>query len=192
MVANAHRWLAGLVCVGLAAAAPAMGAAPATMDNPSYATWAKHKPGTSIAMTADIAANGMKLQMVSTTTLVSVTADAVTLSIASTVSVMGQTHPGNTVQKTVPAKIPTQKVQQVGTADVAAAGKTYPCKILEVGAASVDISTPGRGGAGANAPAGSKAKIYANDDVPGGAVKMEIPMASGTTMTLLLTAMDVK
>ncbi len=156
------------------AAAPTT--APAAGGSLPYQLWAKFKPGSSATLSGDVAVPGMgQAHMDLTVTLTAVTPDAVTLGLAQKITVGGQTQ-------TMPARTQTIQAGQAvqlhpaGTADVAALGKTFPCTIYE---------TPMPGGRGS-------VKMYANPDVPGGTVQVEMPLPGGQSNKMVLTAMDAK
>ena len=97
---------------------------------------------------------------------------------------MGEGMPTNKMKQNVNAKIDKSKLNETGEEDVEAAGKTYKCKIVEM--------TIARQNPNANARVNEvKAKLWVNGDVPGGIVKMETTLHSGT-MTSLLKSYEIK
>src|SRR5262245_9759970 len=148
-----------------------------TMDNPTYASWAKVKKGPSVTlkMSADVA--GQKAETTMTTTLVDLTAD-----VATTEMVM-VTKAGGTEFKTEPMKTENKKVVELppgkkkadfdkpegfvdqGEETLKVAGKEYKTKWVKV----------------KNSTNGSEyeAKTWTCDDVPGTIVKMETKASGG-------------
>jgi hypothetical protein len=167
----------------LASAALAEGPATApaaTVDNPQYGMWSTFKPGSSATMVGDIDAGAMgKVHLEVTQTLQSVTADAATLSQATRVTLAGQPQPARPpATQVVPAKQATEAMTQTGTADVQAMGRTFSCRVYEVGRS-----------AGAGSPKGT---AYVANGVPGGVVKLVLVGPNGKSLTFVLAATDVK
>ena len=183
------------------------------IDNSEYKEWASYKPGTSITMKQSTELGQMALppgmpagmdmssMMPSTTTttkLVEVKPDSLTLELTSTMTQMGRSNDNKTT-RVVPAKIEKPTTVPAATASTQAAqvkdmkeGK----EVVEVAGKKVNTITheftttgtvdtgapadiPGRGRAGRGAPAAggtpteSHVKTWTSSEVPGGSVKME-------------------
>jgi len=167
------RRFAALVVV-VACSAPAWAD---TVDNPTYASWAKMKKGASVTvkMTAEVA--GEKTESTMTTTLVDLTADVATTEMVTVTKAGGQefkSEPIKTENKKV-VELPAGKkkadfdkpegfvVQGEETLKIAA--KEYKTKWVKV----------------KNSTNGSEyeAKTWTCDDVPGTIVKMETKSSGG-------------
>lgn len=152
-------------------------------DSQQYLHWAKFKPGSMVTMAGEVEATGSKVQIDLTSTLVSVTPEKVVLQDYSTLHLGGhdQKNPGQ--QRDVPAKEEKKaEIKQLADEEIQAAGRKFKCKVYE----SVEIATSPD--AKANK---AKAKIWLSDEVPGGAVKMQLINDTGTT-TFTLKSFEVK
>ena len=151
------------------------------VDNPQYQNWAKYNVGTSVTHEAVSTIGGKEVHITTTNTLVEKLEDKCIIESAIT---MGEGMPTNKMKQNVNAKIDKSKLNETGEEDVEAAGKTYKCKIVEM--------TIARQNPNANARVNEvKAKLWVNGDVPGGIVKMETTLHSGT-MTSLLKSYEIK
>ncbi len=174
-----------LLLLPLIAAGPATEPAPRpaagpVMDDPRYAAWAGFKVGSSETYAGDLKMQGRTAHISVTQKLVSVTADAVTLDVSTTVEMGGQPVSLKTQQQTIPAKTDQlASVHQTGTEDVAAMGRSFPC--------AVKVLTP------VNDDPTDSRKTTADlcPNVPGGIVKIDAPQA-GKRVTLTLTAYEAK
>ena len=160
------------------APAPPATAPAATVDNPQYALWSTFRPGSSATMAGDLDAGAMgKVHLEVTQTLQSVAPDAITLSQATRLTLSGQPQPARPPAKQViPAKQAAADMTPAGTADVQALGKTFSCRVYDVGRA---------GG-------GPKGTAYVASGVPGGVVKLVLVGPNGRSLTFVLSATDVK
>ncbi len=173
----------GLVASGATAAPPATGPVvdpSAMIDNPQYTAWAKCSVGTSVTLVGETEAGGLgRVHVEVTQTLTAIAPEAVTLSHANAVTVSGQPQPaGPVTTQTIGAKIASIAMKLVGTADVTAMGRTYPCHVYEA-------AQPGVRGA-------TKSTVYMNDSVPGGVVKLVAAAGGGASVTFLLASVSVK
>src|SRR5262245_29066574 len=162
-----------------------------TMDNPTYASWAKMKKGSSVTlkMTAEVA--GQKTESTMTTTLVDLTADVATTEMVTVTKAGGQEF------KSEPIKVENKKVVELppgkkkadfdkpegfvdqGEETLKIGGKEYKTKWMKV----------------KNAKDGSEyeAKTWSCDDVPGTLVKMETKSSGGgIKATTLLELVEIK
>jgi hypothetical protein len=129
-------------------------------------------------LTGELDAGGMKVQMSTVRKLVEKADDHVTVESTTTTTVMGQDHTTPPQKIVIPAKSDAKDVIAHDNEKVDAAGKTFDCKVYE----TVE-PTPQNENA--------KGKIWVNDEVPGGLVKMEAGSARGT-ITYLLKSFEVK
>jgi hypothetical protein len=151
------------------------------MDNPAYAAWSKFNIGSSETLAADMqGANPQapKMTMEMVRKLVEKADDHITVEVTTTIDVAGQKKEMPPRQQKVPAKIEKKDVKSSGTEDVEAAGKKYTCKVYDMknfSAQNPDASV----------------KLWVNDDIPGGLVKMEAESARGK-MTSVLKSFETK
>ena len=142
--------------------------------NPTYASWAKFKAGTSVKAVTETEVMGQKSKTEVTTTLVDVAKDKVTVEVKMAIEVAGQKmeQPGNKLEIAAAggggvaatpsagsAGVPGADVKQ-GDEDVTIAGKTYKCHVVDATAKY-----------GANA---THSRTYTSADVPGYVVKMDV------------------
>jgi hypothetical protein len=157
------------------------------IDNPAYKGWAKCKPGSTVTLKSDIAAQGMTMSTETINTLKELTADKAVVDSATTMDMGGMKQTGNHSQD-VPAKV--EKGQQtfapdmkgdykdVGNESVEVAGKKYDCKVME-------FTGTGRGGVTMTG------KIWSTEQIPGGVAKMEMN-AMGGVVKMVVTAFEAK
>jgi hypothetical protein len=159
------------------------------IDNPQYASWAKHKPGTKVTLQTATNAQGMSMTQDMTETLMQVTPEKAVVEFTMSMD-MGGTKHDMTRQHDVPAKVEkghenlpsdmtgTSKVIGQETVDVG--GKKYDCKVVEF---------TGEGQRGK-----ASGKIWVTEQVPGGMVKTEIKMDAPrqATMTTVVTGIEEK
>jgi hypothetical protein len=156
-----------------------------TQDNLQYAHWAKFKPGTTVTMTGDMDAGSLKLAMEIVTKLVEVNADKLSLETTTVTTIAGQERKSPPRKREVPAKEEKKAdVKTIGEEEIEAGGKKYKCKVIEGDADAA-------GGAAAQQAGKTKAKIWVNEQVPGGAVKMVVTTPRGN-MTFTLKSFDAK
>jgi hypothetical protein len=150
-------------------------------DNQQYLHWAKFKPGSSVAMSGQMDANGQKLQIDMINVLVEVNKDKVVLESTSAVNIAGVDRKSPGRKRDVPAREEKKAdVKQLGEEEIEAAGKKFKCKVME-GEADAPNAQGGK----------AKAKIWVTEEVPGGAVKMVVTSERGT-MTFTLKSFEVK
>jgi hypothetical protein len=151
------------------------------MDNPAFAAWSKFAIGSSETLTAELqGANpqAAKMTMEMVRKLVEKADDHITIEVTSTINVAGQKKEMPSRNQNVPAKMAKKDVKSSGTEEVEAAGKKYTCKVYDV-----------KGFSAQNPDA--TVKLWVNDDIPGGLVKMEAQSPRGT-MTSLLKSFETK
>ena len=134
--------------------------------------WLKFKPGSSVTMGATMAMGGMSIQTEMKNTLISVDGDKITLQTVSTTIFNGQRRENPPQTQVIDANTDQGTWDEVGKEKIEAGGKTYDCRVVE----GKMTAPPSRGGPGApnTPPTTTKAKIWVNDDIPGGAVQMKV------------------
>ena len=162
--------LAAVFALGLAFAAPVRAAD--EVANPQYHAWAKFKPGSSATLTCDakVGKQQQEIHIEMTTTLTSVTPEAVEVTSSSKVEAMGHSNNPTPEPRSISAKAPAKDVKEAGEKDVEAVGKTFKCKVIEVTGelAGSNGKKPRTG----KYPTDMHATLFVNHDVPGGLVKM--------------------
>jgi imidazole glycerol phosphate synthase subunit HisF len=159
--------------------------------NPEFASWAKHKKGTSITMKTVTSTGGMNIEILATTTLLEVGADKVTVETATVSKINGMEFkaPGakREIAKTVTVPGGTPKVDpkakppgtvEDGTETVKVGGVEIKAKWFK---AKVDV-------------AGNKteSKTWMSDDVPGLMVKMEATTTGAATSSVKMELIEFK
>jgi hypothetical protein len=159
------------------------------VENPEYASWAKHKAGTKVTMQMTSAMQGMTMKQDLTHTLKAVTPEKLTVETAMTMDMGGMKHE-NKSDRDVAAKVqkgteympPDLKgsYKEVGNEKVTAAGKTYDCKVFEFSSDANDVKSSG--------------KVWSSTEMPGTMVKMEMKMegAAAGTASMTVTAVETK
>jgi hypothetical protein len=153
------------------------------VDNPLYAAWAKFKPGStaSVKHTMHMEGNGMNMDQTfeTTTKLVEVTSEKVTVESSTTMAGTTSTH-----SQDIAAKIDStdkKAPKQIGQESATAAGKSYSCKVY-------DLQLEQNGTL-------VNAKAWIADEVPGGLVKMQSHITQGQmkiTDEAVLSSFEVK
>ena len=154
------------------------------IENPSYKLWSQYNPGTAVTINGTTDAMGNTSKMTITTTLKDKADDKLTLSMQTSISVMGKDMQGPAQTQEVPKMIDKAKLSpnMPSDADIAKAPEesvtvpagTFKCKKLEVHKTQGQMKIDGTS--------------YYSEDVPGGMVKVEMTgtgqMQSSTTMQL--------
>lgn len=143
------------------------------VENPQYASWAKHNPGTSVVMAMTTDAQGQHMEMEITQTLVEVTDDKVVIEVKNKMQMMGQTHemPAQTVD--IDAKVAKDKAsavnlppgatgtsKEIGTEKIEIGGKSFECTVTEFSGEFQGTSSTG--------------KVWSHKDIPGTVAKTEV------------------
>jgi hypothetical protein len=159
------------------------------VDNPQYASWAKHKPGTSVTMKMSQEMGGQSRDMELKQTLKEVKPDEVTVELQMTA--MGQSMPPTPLK--IKSKVPPDEakygqlppgakadIKEMGNESVTVAGQTYNCKVSEVTGEAEGMKSAG--------------KLWRSDEVPGEVVKMEMNTegANAGTMKMELVSVEKK
>lgn len=160
-----------------------------TVDNPTYASWAKHKVGTIVVLKSTTSSAMFMSETTITMKLLEVTADKVVIETAGKSKLAGMDVELPPSKQDYPKSIPLAK--GVKKEDVAAgrpAGTTKEgTETMKVGGQDVkakwyEYEVKANG-------SDVKAKMWLSDDVPGGLVKMEskvaAPVAADTKMELI-------
>jgi hypothetical protein len=189
-----RKWMMlSVMGLGLLAATPMRAADDET--GLRYKAWAKFKPGSSATLAADISfnanQNNVTAHMEMTRTLKSVTDDQVEIEVVTKMDVMGHSQTSPPRIENIKADESSKDVKELDKQSVDAMGKTFSCKVYELSGDQASSVAPTGPGAHPN-PGSGKATIYANEDVPGGIVKIDATGREGKQVTFLLTAMDAK
>jgi hypothetical protein len=144
--------------------------------------WQKFKPGSSVTLAATINAGGMSIQTEMKNTLVKIESDKITLETTTTTILNGQRHEIPPTTQVIDANSDQGTWEVVGQEKITAGGHTYDCKIVDGKSLA-----PSRGGP----PTDAKARIWINDDVPGGAVQIKAN-GSGHEITFTLVSFEAK
>jgi membrane-bound inhibitor of C-type lysozyme len=175
---------AALICFAIVASARADDD---MIDNPAYQSWAKYKVGTWVEYQTDSEAMGSKNTIITTQTLKSLTPDAATVVIQSSMTVSGnkmdmppQTQEITSKIKRPPAAAATSNAPQIekGTEDVKVGDKTYACKWTQVTTEQNGMKTV--------------AKTWSCDDVPGSIVRIESSTTGSMTATNKMALVECK
>lgn len=157
------------------------------VDNPSYKSWAKFKPGTSIVYSQNADMGAMKMTMEMTQTLTELTPDNAVVEMSMTNSMM----PGNPQKQTtkIPAKIESDKVVQPGAMPPGMKGETKSLGNEKVTVGDKEYDCAVTQFSGENAGMKTEGKAWTNPSVPGSLIKTEMKGtgdqgAMSTTMTL--------
>lgn len=157
-------------------------------DNPEFASWSKHKPGTSITLKSSVMSGAVKSETTITTTLVEVGSDKLVLEMATTTHVNGMEFKNPPMKRDVaktlelpkgtPKPDPNKKPEGVieeGTEDVKIGTATVKAKWYKAKTKVGETET--------------EAKSWVSDEVPGGFVKLEAtskgPNAATFTMEVI-------
>jgi hypothetical protein len=171
---NKNRLTAALAVLTLLALLTPSARAEKT-ENPTYAYWAKFKPGSSVTLRAarpgTAVGGGGATQ---TATLIEVTAEQVTIETKMVIEVGGQKRERPARKTSIPAQwsAPSDDAKaKRGTEEVTVGGKTYQCKTIERTAGD-DSSFV--------------LKTWSSDQVPGGTVRSDATNNGQTLRTELV------
>lgn len=159
--------------------------------NPEFGSWAKHKKGTSITMKTVTSTGGMNIEILTTTTLLEVGADKITVETATVTKLNGMEFKAPGVKREIGKTVNVPK----GAAKLDPAGK--PPGTVEDGTETVKV-----GGTEIKAKwfkakldvAGTKteSKTWMSDDVPGLMVKMEATTTGAAASTIKMELIEFK
>ncbi|MBI5724474.1 MAG: hypothetical protein HZA50_10985 [Planctomycetes bacterium] len=177
-----RKILAGLSAVALVAVFCGAVLAEDLVDNPGYAMWSKHKPGTTVKYKTTVTAPNMNNTTETTQTLKEVTADKVVIEMA----VPSMNTPP--MKSDIPAKIAKDKLPEnmanckelgKGDEEIKVGDKAYKCQWKEY---EVTIQA-------GEQKFVTKSKVWICNDVPGGVIKTATEttgaMASKSEMLLV-------
>jgi hypothetical protein len=163
------------------------------VENPQYASWAKHKPGTAVVMQMTTNAQGQAMNMEITQTLAELTPDKAVIEVKTAMDMMGQKQEMPSQKVPVNAKVGKAEAakanlpqgvdgetKEVGTETITVAGKGYECKVTEFAGEQQGIKTKG--------------KVWRCDQVPGGVAKVDMTFegAQAGNMSMQLVSIDAK
>jgi hypothetical protein len=182
---RAQLWLAGLVVLGLAGAAPAQGGA-----NPAYTMWAAWREGASVTLKTESVVDG-KVEVVAkhTQTLKKVTAEKVVIEMTFSTEAGGMTFQAPPQSMEIPAKMPNPneifkdlpKAAPQGTPQAVPKSKeTKGREALTVNGKKLNCEWTQ-----IEDEDGSVTKVWASDDMPGQTVKV-VAKRQGSTDTGLV------
>ena len=182
-------------CLGMTALAE-------QVDNPSYTTWAKCKPGTTVTMKQDMDIpgmgdmptmpnmpnmSGMKIETTRTLKLLEVKPDSLTVEVTTKTQMMGRGREDKTKetilakiekgQENVPQGVPTDAKSEVkdmkeGKETLEIKGKKIETVTHEF-TVNVAADPTARGGRGAPPSGPAHFKTWNSAEIPGGLVKLE-------------------
>ncbi|MDB5322432.1 MAG: hypothetical protein JWN40_4063 [Phycisphaerales bacterium] len=171
---NNNRLVAAFSVLTLLVLLPASALAEKT-ENPTYAYWAKFKPGSSVTLRAarpGAAVGGGGATQ--TATLIEVTAEQVTIETKTVVEIGGQKRERPAKKTSIPAQWspPSDDAKaKRGTEEVTVGGKTYQCKTIERSAGEDSSFVM---------------KTWSSDQVPGGTVRTDMTNNGQTLRTELV------
>ncbi len=152
--------------------------------NPQFAGWSKYAVGSSVTMTGETNAGGQKMASTMKTTLVEKGKDSVTVEIAVSMNVGGQTIAGPATKQVIPAA-----GAAVGAAGGAAAPKESGEETLTIGGKAVKckVLTVESDAGGQK----STSTVWYSDEIPGGTAKM-VAKSAASDVTYTATAFEAK
>lgn len=148
-------------------------------DNPEFPYWKNHKPGATAkyAIEMNQAGNAMKGEM--SRVLLEVAADKCVVERKGKITVGDQTVDIPAEKEDVKAKEDKpEKILKESTEEIEVAGKKMKCRYLET-------EKEEEGGK-------TFAKVWANEEVPGGVVKADVKMGDGSTLKLSIVSWEKK
>lgn len=163
---------AGVAAILLSIAAFPNSARAEQVDNPIYAAWAQFNPGSTVTLKHAVHMQGEGMNMdrdfESTSKLLAVTADKVTIETTTQVAGHASTH-----QRDIPAKVDStdkHAPKLLGQESLTINGQSYSCKIYDIVMEPQETIV--------------HAKVWVTSDVPGGIVKLQSSAKHGAmTMT---------
>ncbi|MDQ3441890.1 MAG: hypothetical protein M3478_16225, partial [Planctomycetota bacterium] len=173
---------------------PSTGPVEPLVDNPHYLAWSKFKPGTQVDLDMILGVGGQKMTSNVTMTLSEVSAEKAVVESVAKMNLPGLPGGGGQPEKqshTHLAKVPKSEAdrafmppgavgdsKETGTETIAAAGKSYECKVREF--------------TGKIKSQDAKGKMWRSEQVPGGLVKMEALGSPNMTVTMELKKVTAK
>ena len=186
-------WVAALVPLIALATPNAARAEEELVENPAYASWAAHKPGTKVVMDMVTAMGPMNMTMELTQTLLEIDADKAVVETAVQANVPGvPAGQGHKQKHTLQAKVSkseaekstlppgtTGEVTPAGSENLEIAGKQYECKVYDF--------------KGKNDQGEQTGKVWNTTGIPGGLAKMTSKgQADGQEMTITMTVKSIE
>jgi len=163
--------LIAFAIVFTACAVPSSASPEPMVANPQYATWAKHKLGTSIVLQTSTTSGGASMNAQIVETLAELTRDQVVIEVQAKIDGLSESGIAAPTQRiTIKAKVAKSEIDQLmlpdgtngqiapaGSETISAAGKNYRCNVYDFSATQSGMNFKG--------------KLWRSDDVPGGVVK---------------------
>jgi hypothetical protein len=142
------------------------------VENPTYASWSKYKPGTEVTSNQTMVMTGMTMKMEMHQKLTKVTDDNVTVDTWSIMDMGGTKRETPKHSMTIPAKVDkgsenmpagyTGKAEVLGNEDVTVGDKKYTCQVIHFTGEHEGSNVDG--------------KMWSSTEVPGTMVKMDMNM----------------
>lgn len=181
-----------LLCMALVAS-PAIAAEAAAnlVDNPTYQSWAKYKPGTSVTYAQEMGMGAMNMKMETTQTLKDLTPEQAVVEMV----IKNEMMPGGgqTQTMTIPAKVEPAKAETVGKMPEGFTGETKSLGKETIKVEEKEYQTEVTEFKGEQAQHGMKfeGKSWTSPQVPSQMVKMEMKSVgegqhAGMTITMTL------
>lgn len=162
------------------------------VENPEYASWAKHKKGTAVTLKSTTVAGAINSESVITTTLADIGADSLTVEMAVTSKVNGMEFKNPPIKREIaksvalPAGVKKEDFGKVaagakaeeGTETVKVGGAEYKAKWYKSKTKAGDGEV--------------ESKVWMSDDVPGGLLKTVATTTGATPATVTLEVVEVK
>lgn len=167
------KLLSGLVvALTLVAAASPLARADEQVSNPQFTSWTKFGVGSTVTLAGTVDAGQVKVSLSTKRTLKEKADDHIVVEIVATTEIMGESHASQPKSRTIPAKVESKDLKEIGSEKVEAAGKTYDCKIYQWKDPSSNTDT-------------GEVKVWVSDAVPGGVVKMDVATRRGNIVQVL-------
>jgi hypothetical protein len=159
------------------------------VENPAYATWAKHKVGTKVTLKSDVSMQGMNMTQEVTQTLAEITPDKAVVNVAMTMDMGGMKHQ-TTQKQEIAAKVEKGSeylpqgakgsFKELDKETIEVAGQKYECRVFEVN--------------GDSAAGKMSGKSWHSEEIPGGLAKTDMKMegAASGTAKMIVTSIEKK
>ena len=186
-----------VLATAMIAAADTPATAPASQPtvNPRYTDWARFKPGATTTMNSAITTKGKTANTTLTTKLDKVTADKVTIEVATGVEVMGHVMNAPARKEEIPAQGWSQKMSSftgnlpdMSNDQASAQNVTTGTEDIKVG--DKTLSTTWTDFTETKEGTTAHVKTWRSDQVPGGVVKMQTDLSGKHEGTVVETLTD--
>jgi hypothetical protein len=146
-------------------------------DNPLYTYWTGCRPGSWVLMKGEATTSGMKQQMETTQTLLSLSPEKAFVEETQKVTTEGLMIPSPPVKRDVPAREDNpDTIEQEGEETVTIGKQKFACRwivLLQKGKSD-----------------GHRVKLWLTRDIPGGIARLELTLAGQREPGLKMTAAD--